>query len=145
LSELADWEIEVIVSPEEQAQIDSLRREYTEAGDRDALTTRLASLQAEVDLTQAQLDALDVPVAEPVVEAAPEPTPEPEVPAETPEADDDAAETSGTGKSTDLSAVDAAAAAAAYSDAAALKAWAEGDDRKTVTAAVEKRLTELGG
>jgi hypothetical protein len=148
--ELADWEVEVITSPEEQAQIDALRRDYANEGERDALTTRLAALQADVDATKAQLAALnctddcgcesvcegtapaveepvaEAPVEEPVVE---EPVVEPEPVVE--------------GKSTDLNAAEAADAAADYTDAEALKAWAEGDDRKTVVTAVEKKLAEL--
>jgi hypothetical protein len=152
--ELADWEVEVIISPEEQAQIDALRRDYANEGERDALTTRLAALQADVDATKAQLAALnctddcgcesvcesvcegtapaveesvaEAPVEEPVVE---EPVVEPEPVVE--------------GKSTDLNAAEAADAAADYTDAEALKAWAEGDDRKTVVTAVEKKLAEL--
>lgn len=154
--ELADWEYVVVVSPEEQAQIDALRRASTIEGERDALETRLVALQADVDLTKAQLAALDCTTdcdCESACEAVepqpeqptPEPeadtTPDPEVTVEEP-AEGDEAEV--TGKSVDLNAADAVTATADYTDADALKAWADGDDRRTVVTAVEKKLAELG-
>jgi uncharacterized small protein (DUF1192 family) len=166
----ADWEADNGPSVEEQVRIDALHSALVAPAHIDALQARIAAFQAEIDAAEAELarvqasvadlpaevvaeadaevtpeDVPEAPAEDPSPEAPveePAPAPEAEAPVETP-ADSDAAETVGTGKSTDLNAADAVALVPSYTDAGALKAWVDGDDRKTVQAAADKRLGEL--